>query len=193
MGSLFLSNEEMGKKDDDHRPTKIPPIRHQWSTTRTPSRKTVRRVALAVLLGVVVYLFIANIPTDVPIRDHRHPFYVYPDPPADDDAPSRPKPKPMPMPKLEPIRKLEQPKADASPAKGYYTGAVKFLNLRASLTAISGTNGALPANKNILYLAASLRSAATLLPMACLMGSELRSVSNSRASLFSLSHFPMAN
>jgi hypothetical protein len=43
-----------------------------------------------------------------------------------------------------------------------------------SLQAVTNTRGGLY-NKHILFSAASLRSAATLLPIACRMGSELRS------------------
>jgi hypothetical protein len=56
-----------------------------------------------------------------------------------------------------------------------YNGPVKFHNLAVSLHAISGTRGTMFHNKNVLFAAASLKSAAVLLPLACAMGTEFRS------------------
>ncbi|KAK0715719.1 hypothetical protein B0H67DRAFT_248278 [Lasiosphaeris hirsuta] len=174
MGSIFLSNEELGKKDDDHKPTKMTPIRAQWNTVRVPPRKTLKRVGIALAVGFFVYIFIMNIPTDVPIRDRRRPVY-HDSYSGDGSSPAQPKS----MPVLKPLRGSNRGKPKANdpepvPASGY-NGPVIFRNLAVSLHAISSTGGAFAENKNILFAASSLKSAALLLPMACQMGAELRS------------------
>jgi hypothetical protein len=51
----------------------------------------------------------------------------------------------------------------------YYNGPVKFYKLASTLQKISSTMGAHPHNRNVLFAASSLRSAANLIPMACTM------------------------
>jgi len=173
--SLFLSNEELGKKDDDHKPTKLPPMRApQWNAARVPPRKALKRLLIALAVGACIYLFIKNIPTDVPIRDRRRP--VYKSGGLENDLPD-----PKPMPRLKPVQPLEPPKktvgkaAQETTTDSSYNGPVIFPRLAVSLQAIYSTRGAYPKNKNVLFAASSLKSAATLLPIACQMGAELRS------------------
>ncbi|KAK4214826.1 hypothetical protein QBC37DRAFT_141170 [Rhypophila decipiens] len=175
--SLFLSNEELGKKDDDHKPTTLPPIRSShWNAARAPPRKSVKRLLVAFAVGAAIYLFIKNIPTDVGIHDRRRPVYTPHN--LDDDLR-----KPQPMPKLKPIEPVQPPKkpaktkspADDTAADSPYNGPVVFPNLAVSLQAIYSTRGGYVDNKNVLFAASSLKSAAALLPLACEMGAELTS------------------
>lgn len=53
-----------------------------------------------------------------------------------------------------------------------YKGPLKFPELGETLQNIQGTGGMYERNKNILFTAASVNSANTLLPMACKMASE---------------------
>lgn len=55
-----------------------------------------------------------------------------------------------------------------------YDGPVRFLELAETLQAIGATKGSQQVNKNILFMASSLKSADILLPIACQMGRELR-------------------
>jgi hypothetical protein len=178
MVSFFLSDEELGKKDDDHKPTKLPPVRSSfWNPSRVPPRKTLRRLAIALAACFLVYIFVANIPTDVPIRDHRHPTYTYPG-----SAPAKAKSSDsqteakisLPVLQLHPKEASPAPEAKLVTATPY-NGPVKFLDLAETLHAISGTRGGFAVNRNVLFAAANLKSAATLLPIACQMGAELRS------------------
>ncbi|KAK4126122.1 hypothetical protein N657DRAFT_592230 [Parathielavia appendiculata] len=176
MGTMFLSHEELGKKDDDHKPTKLPSIHPRWSAaTGTPRSRMLKRLAIAFALGVFIYLFLGNLPTDVPIRDRRRPIYR---PEFEAGRPSAP----GPMPKLTTGRKPQYPnltparpvQPDAVSLQAAYNGPIVFPRLRSTLQAIHATDGSSPVNKNVLYAAASLKSAALLLPMACQMADELR-------------------
>jgi len=184
MGSLFLTDEELVKKDDDHKPTKT----SQWSPARAPPRKLLKRVALALAAGFLIYLFVHNIPTDVPIRDYRRPSYASKHASSNHGSePPRsiPRPRPVTAPnwskpssdKKKDAKKEKDVKKDKalSQSESSYDGPIRFENLAVSLHAISGTRGDYNENKNILFVASSLQSAALLLPMACQMGGELRS------------------
>lgn len=168
MSSIFLSDEELGKKDDDHKRAVLPTIRAQqhWAPARPSPRKTLKRVALALAVGFAVYLFIHNIPTDLPIRDHRRPVYRYTDSDAVDPI-QLPKKKSRPAP-------TSHAGHEAQPTAQSYNGPVVFLELAESLHAIASTRGGSVTNKNVLFAASSLKSAAALLPIACQMGAELR-------------------
>ena len=175
MASVFSRKEGLEKKDDDHRPPKTSSIRSQWAAaTGAPKRKMLKRLAVIVALAVFVYLFISNLPTDLPVRDRRRPVYH---PELGSEKP----PAPGPMPKLKPDRKPQRPlppysppPSDNAPPTSSYNGPLKFERLLPSLQAIYSTGGNAPLNKNVLFAAASLKSAALLLPMACQMGMELR-------------------
>ena len=171
MGSLFLTDEELGKKDDDHNLPKPPSFRSPpWAPARTSPRRSAKRLALACLAGFLVYLFIKNIPTDVPVRDRRRPVYDHieelptPFDPRLGSAGGGP-----PPPKIPP-KQLAKSTGD-----GNYNGPIRFFNLATSLQAIAETKGGFMTNKNVLFAASSLQSVSTLLPVACRMGSELRS------------------
>lgn len=182
MGSMFLTNEELGKKDDDHKPAKLPSIRPQWSaaTGGAPRSKFLKRLAMAFALGAFVYLFISNLPTNVPIRDRRHPVYRDGSEAEKSHAPGTER-RPGLMPKVHDQKPQQQappvlnnPPTEVVPAPAPYSGPLIFLKLLPSLQAIHTTGGTSPVNKNVLFAAANLKSAALLLPMACQMGDELR-------------------
>lgn len=167
MVSFFLTDEELGKKDDDHKRTTLPLRAPQWNAARVSRRRTVKRLLIALIIGLVVYVFVANIPTDLPIRDRRRPTYEY----TNEVPYNAPRPT---FKSNRPPKKHHEPVKEAAEIPSY-NGPVRFPALSASLYAISATRGGYTTNKNVLFAAASLKSAATLLPMACQMGSELRS------------------
>lgn len=61
--------------------------------------------------------------------------------------------------------------ADAAAARTY-NGPIRFPELAKSLRAISGTGGAMFKNRNVLFAASNLKSAAIVLPLACQMAGE---------------------
>lgn len=137
-------------------------------SARFPPRKTLKRLAVLLLVVAAVYVFIHNIPTDIGPRDRRRPVYVQPT----GQAPLQPG---LKTPFSD--RETEQ-QPPVLHANGEYDGPLRFLELAESLHGISGTKGTQQINKNVLFMAASLKSADILLPIACQMGKELRSYVN---------------
>lgn len=201
MRAYFLSDEERGKKDDDHKHHRHPSGGAAWQPARSPRRKLLKRVLLAGLIVGVIILFIHNIPT----RSGAHPGMRRPAwkeahkqvsgnglPPRGGD-PSRPRPPTAQQPHQAghvdqgaqattgtPTASGDEvgnalPLPGAVVAERSYNGPLKFTKLAVSLKAIGATNGNANFNKNILFAVSSLKSAATLIPMACEMGLELRS------------------
>ncbi|KAK9776767.1 hypothetical protein AB5N19_10645 [Seiridium cardinale] len=157
---FLLSDEEMGKKDDDHKPAAVHiGLRTPgWQPKRGPQRRLLKRIAIVLLVAGLVYLFIHNIPTDLgPVRTGR-PQYGTRRPGATSNNGAAHSPTP----------------GDGADAEPTYNGPPKFVALASSLHAIAGTRGGMLLNKNILFAASSLKSAATLLPIACQMGRESR-------------------
>lgn len=134
------------------------------SGPRIPPRKTLKRLGLLLLVVVAVYIFVHNIPTDLGPRDsrrlpppysHKHTGGLFQPPaPNQNDIPS-------------------DGRGNAVATRDF-DGAVRFLELAETLHGISATKGQQPVNKNVLFMASSVRSASTLLPIACQMGRELR-------------------
>ncbi|KAI1083430.1 hypothetical protein F5B20DRAFT_568613 [Whalleya microplaca] len=164
MRNVFLSDEELGKKDDDHNYSGL--RQPSWHPAKVPQRRRLlKRIGLLLLLASLVYVFVKNIPVLGPNDRMRRPNYAYPDlaanirkrPPYEQSPPSSP-----------------NTQSPATPER-IFNGPVRFLELSASLHAISGTRGSMAANRNVLFVASSLKSASTLLPMACKMGVELKS------------------
>ncbi|CAK7224400.1 hypothetical protein SBRCBS47491_005538 [Sporothrix bragantina] len=205
---LFLSDVEMGKKDDDHLRASAgggssnSALRTStfWNLVRVHPRKFFKRLLIVLVAGAVLLVFIKNLPTDLPVRDHRRPIYH-----GNGASPGRhqhqvPPPPPPPPPPAVPQRVGNKAQAPAkivpdavvndddeddyippppppapAPGAAAYNGQLRFLELAATLRSISNTNGGFLVNKNVLFAAGSLKSMATLLPLACQMGSELRS------------------
>lgn len=177
---LFLSDEEMGKKDDDHgrpgassKPAPAPGGARTptWHPARGPQRRLAKRVFLVLLGALLIYVFVQNIPTDLgPARSGR-PVYGNTRQSGvgvvsgDSEGISSPG---MRTPEVGRVFH------DEPSQQHTYTGPPKFMQLAASLHAISATRGGMMLNKNILFAASSLTSAALLLPVACQMGQVRR-------------------
>ncbi|KAI0165482.1 hypothetical protein GGR57DRAFT_121528 [Xylariaceae sp. FL1272] len=174
MRRLFMSEEELGKKDDDHKP--IPGHRRSssWKPARVPARRSMRRIALLFAAAVLVYFFVANIPVLGPDARMRRPIY----PPSEELRPGLPHDA-HPHSGAPPVdHALHTPDTVMPPGRlqdvvdGGYNGFVRFPTLAQSLQAIAATKGSQPINQNVLFAASSLKSAAVLLPAACQMGRE---------------------
>ena len=159
-GRMFAGDEELGKKNDDHRPSNgvIPvPSWPIWKTIAPRLRR--RRVVLGLIACLVIYVFISNIPTDLGPVAERYDIRM-PNPPSNRgsralrEAPTGQPPHPAGLSEVE---------------KHYYDGQIKFYWLAASLHGIARTLGYREVNKNVLFAAGNLQSASRMIPMACEM------------------------
>ncbi|KAL2267669.1 hypothetical protein VTJ83DRAFT_4946 [Remersonia thermophila] len=184
MGRMFLTAEERAKRDDDLRaPQKrtglLPVCGSRWAPAPPGlrSRVLLKRLAAVITVASLVYLFVHNLPTNVPARPSRRPVYLTP---AEQARLGQRPGAPGPMPNLEaPGQKPDRrpPSTaeghDGAPASAAYSGLVKFERLAETLQDLPGGVGPSASNSpNVLFAAANLRSAAHLLPLACRMGEE---------------------
>jgi hypothetical protein len=154
---VLSKDEELGKRDDDFRPKRSHSAANVFNILRWRKRRL-----FGLLAGIVlVYLFIANPPTDVRRVGGRR--YGQPAELGQYAGAST-------APRKEPTGPPPRPMIDADDGdeeKRYYDGPIKFYRLAASLHSITRTMGQHNTNRNVLFAASSLKSVANLLPMAC--------------------------
>jgi hypothetical protein len=159
--AILPGDEELGKKDDDHR---YKPARHSsWSGWSHTFRWRRRRILLAVVgLFLLYYCFLSGSDDyeepDEPRYRGRPITSTYQKPSADgDDEPTGAPPG------------VQKPRhGEAVPRT--YDGQIRFFRLASSLrSSASATGGYEKKNRNILFAMSSLKSASTLLPMVCEM------------------------
>jgi hypothetical protein len=130
-----------------------------------------RRLVLVFILALLVYLFIHNMPDPVSNRPYYRPLYN-PIPGKQDPG--------------GPSKKAGSNQGSATAAgegdlkgghsSGGYNGPFNLERLSESLQNIrASTGGGFSSNRNVLFAAASLRSAALVLPLACGMANERHS------------------
>ncbi|OAF56314.1 hypothetical protein VC83_06804 [Pseudogymnoascus destructans] len=154
---LFPGDEELGKRDDDHKVWTKPIA--AWHYRRWLLRRNMKRIGLTLLGLIALYYFVKNIPTDLKQPSVR---------PSYDHSPSRGGGMSRPRPP-SPEKTQAAPTSDELEGeKHWYNGPIKFYELATSLYLING-KGITDFNKNVVFAAANLKSAATLLPLACEM------------------------
>ncbi|KAK6431326.1 hypothetical protein LTR95_012509 [Oleoguttula sp. CCFEE 5521] len=145
---VLSKDEELGKRDDDFRPKRTSSIGFV-----DPRRWRKRRVMLVLLVLGALWLVLRSAPADLGTgvgRLVKERSSVTGEPTG------------------APPRGVEDAE-DEERKKQYYDGPIKFFRLATSLHAISKTMGMRAVNRNVLFAAASLRSVANLMPMACEM------------------------
>lgn len=160
-GRIFAGDEELGKKNDDHRQTNGTTLVSAWTWARWPVAPRVRRrrLLIGLMIGLVVYYFFKNIPTGLGPVAHR----------IDTRVPGQTfGGLPLVLPKFY-SGKPPRPDGPAESEKHYYNGQIKFYKLASSLHGIAKTRGYRERNKNVLFAAANLQSVSRLIPMACEM------------------------
>ena len=163
---FFADDEELGKKNDDHRPLNGSPSAAAWSVRKPASSIRKRRIIYIICAVVFVCLFVKNIPTDV----GPHPRW------ADTRVYQGPKEGNLAAPSTgPPARKPPRPPITSEAQEHYHDGPIKFYKLASSLHSVARFGGLKDANKNVLFAAANLKSLSELMPLACEMARWERS------------------
>lgn len=163
--TLLAGDEELGKKDDDHRyaPARRP-HRPLWNHTLRWRRKRLL-VAIVGLAIVFMFLWTTRVDIDDPDDRQRYPLGRPVIPAAYDkyeDEPAGPPPG------------IQRP-TRGNPPLHTYDGSINFFRLAKTLRRqASQTSGYDKRNRNVLFAASSVASAARLLPLICGMASVSR-------------------
>lgn len=161
--SVLPGDEELGKKDDDHKPgaVRIP----KWTPRSASLRLRRRRMLLAIMGLYLLYVLVKNMPalggwsrqmTITAYQSAPHGIPSHGHDPTSNDEPTGPPPG------------YGAPKA-GEPTPHTFDGPFKFYRLAASLHGASHTYGYRAVNRNIVFPLSSLHSASTMLPMICEM------------------------
>ena len=164
---LFPTDEELGKRDDDHKPSRVA----GWLPKQRPKIRK-RRLFAFVVVCALLWLFVRNVP-DLGPADERYGFlsrrrgWI----PTEVRARSRHAEGSRAVPR-EPQTDKDSTVFNSPPSTGPrpIEGPIRFVFLGHSLHGISRTNGHRPKNRNVLFAASDLKSAADIIPLACEMG-----------------------
>lgn len=164
----YLADEELGKKDDDHRPrTGRKPLwrAKQWRAPRP------RRLIIGIIVLYLVYLFFKNMPTDLPPAVERlHPGFTQ-------TQQSSGKSRPPPMLSSVTPAKGPPPRADSHTnikEDFYYEGEIRFNALARTLQRFwkPPTRHGGSISRAVVFAGSNLRSVSDLLPLACRMAEQ---------------------
>ena len=162
--NFLTEDENLVKKDDDHRPHGH---MHSSPWPRAPAQPLRRRRIIYILCGALfIYLFIKNIPTDVGPHPRWADTRVYQGsrtPGAKSTATTGA------ASQSAPTKKPPRPASPVESEQHYHDGPIKFYRLAVSLHAVAKLGGQKDLNKNVLFAASSLKSVSELLPIACEM------------------------
>jgi hypothetical protein len=164
---LFPGDLELGKRDDDHRPGKKGHLKSTWQHRKPLFRINFKKSLLALAGLTFLYYFFKNIPTDLN-NPRRRPSYQSPF--SSQGPEQRAQSNDAPRDGGPPSKATGDDGVDED-SQHWFDGPIKFYNLAVSLKEIMYTAGAGIENKNVLFAASSLKSAAILLPLACEMSS----------------------
>jgi hypothetical protein len=165
---LWANDEELAKKDDDLTDPRL--LRHgnQWQTAgRIPRPRPIARFAAYAVIAFLLILGFSKLFSGRADPSLQRPYvdqHLAIEIPAHDGSkePTTPDSR---------VRGSDGRGALPEPAKTY-SGPLKLPALGQSLHAIGSTGGKQSKNRNVLFAAASLKSATTLLPFACKMAYE---------------------
>ena len=157
LGRMFTGDEELGKKDDDHRPkANNASLSSSWSARKTSPAFRKRRVFYAICALLFLYVFVKNIPDDLGPSRESNPRLnqgeKLPDGTAD-----------------PPAKKPKRPAIPSEAEEHYHDGPIKFYKLASTLYSVARLGGQHGSNKNVLFAASNLKSASEIIPLACEM------------------------
>ena len=155
---VFAGDEELGKKNDDHRPLNGAAVPAPWYARRAASGMRRRRIFYGICALLFLYVFVKNIPTDLgpSPRSVRNP--------RPGDARKLPS-----QSSDNPNKKPKRPVTPSAAEEHYYDGPIKFYKLALSLHSVARLGGQHEINKNVLFAASNLKSASEIIPLACEM------------------------
>ena len=168
LGRIFDGDEELGKKDDDHRPLNgALKSSGSWSARQPAPWLRRRKIFYGIGALLLLYVFVKNIPPDLG--------------PAPQDASSRAYQqdnegaKLPPASSLPPTNKPKRPSTPSEAEEHYHDGPIKFYRLASSLHSVARLGGQKDVNKNVVFAASNLKCASEMIPMACEMARWERS------------------
>lgn len=161
LGRIFAGDEELGKKDDDHKLKKSHLVPLPWTLRHSMLAFRRRRLFFAVVSLLVLYLLFQTAPLGLGFRSQRRGSWISGEDQASqyEAAPTGQPPRPQVSPKVQ---------------EHYYEGRIKFYNLAVSLHGMMGLGRHNRANRHVLFAASDLRSASDIIPMACEMANRRR-------------------
>lgn len=156
LGRIFAGDEELGKKDDDHKRRKGHILSPLWTFRPAVLALRKRRLFYGVVSLLLLYLLLQNAPLHQRFYSPRwgswfsgkHQSVLYGIVPAG------------PPPRSQIPSKIEE---------HYYDGRIKFYNLAVSLSGLMGLGRHNRVNRHVLFAASDLRSASEIVPLACEM------------------------
>jgi hypothetical protein len=143
---LFPGDEELGKRDDDHKRGGKSPLGLAWHQRRLPHgphRRSLKRLALGILGLIVVYYFFKNMPKDLE-NPRQRPNYGLP------SGPNAPPQKPPPVNRDSRIKSGDGGTAES--VAHDFNGPIKFYHLASTLHAVSKTRGSELINHNVVSI-----------------------------------------
>lgn len=176
--SIFADEAELGKKDDDRKPTArgatpLPSLSPRWKNAVPRLRKR-RFIAFALAL-IALYFFFKNMPTGLtpvservdrrapgrtvngmPLGEYTFPRFSTPSPFSSSTFKSGKPSKPEPGDGDE-----------SEQSEHYYNGDFELTSLSQSLQSLARNLRFGSHNKNVLFAAANLQSASRLIPLVC--------------------------
>lgn len=156
---LFPGDEELGKRDDDHKPRSKAPIATNWRYRRFWVRRNGKRIFLGWIALTLLYLFFKNMPTDLQNPSSR-PRYIHEDKNTMNSGKYG-------------DRASTKAGAASNDEQHWFNGPIKFYQLAATLRINRPKNPHSP-NLHVLFASSSLKSASEMIPLACEMASWKR-------------------
>ena len=183
-GAIIGHPSAPSKKSDEYSP------RNRSSSLFGPAswlsnipRVRKRRFVALAIIAVIVYFFVQNLPAKLqPVSkrvDIRHPDKTYGGVPIPNYKPPIQPKRPQGKGRKNAPKRPERARPGKSPPRPkpgsdaenphWYDGQASFVNLASSLQAVARKLGYASFNKNVVFVAANVQSAARLIPLACEM------------------------
>jgi hypothetical protein len=143
---LFPGDEELGKRDDDHKPGTKSPLGIAWQ-----HRRNMKRVALGLVALICLYYFFKNMPSDLE-NPRPRPHYDH------NLAQSGPTVGSGPPPPVQGSMQKSGLEGAAEISQHYFNGPIKFYQLAMTLHAVSKTKGSDLVNRNVVSFLHTLQA-----------------------------------